>query len=348
MTPTYRPGKAIGSVRTQGNMFSRKLCVSLRATLRPSQILNILGTKILMESYAARNTATPCRVPLYFNYQQFFVFFLLVSEGERMTVSVCFLERLVVSSSVILSCFSLHCVRLCALLCISIQYVLRPLSLIHENISFLLFVLIFSPYFSCGNLNFARRTHCNICNKHRHSTQLQNRSLSPRRDYFPSPPPHHRSSPVRVLGLPPERALHREPVRYHRSPPRDWALDAGPFNPRGERLVRADLLECSERGSRFGWQGNEESTRRDRGVRDGLLLETRRGRRSISPLHGRFARDLQGRNRPIADRNSKFVGTARGDGDFGGGYRSHRGDSYNGRSRGDGKVVSRGRSGNAY
>ncbi|KAF3333173.1 TATA-binding protein-associated factor 2N [Carex littledalei] len=201
---------------------------------------------------------------------------------------------------------------------------------------------------SCGNLNFARRTHCNICNKHRHANELQNRSLSPRRGYFPSPPPHHRSPPVRMPGPPPERVLHREPVRYNRSPPPDWALDAGPFNPRGERLVRADLLECRE-SSGFGWQGNEEFTRRERGVRDGFLLETRRGRRSVSPLRGRFARDLRERSRsPIGDRKFKFVGTSRGNRDFGAGYKRSRGDSFRGRSRGDGRVVSRGRNGNAY
>lgn len=217
------------------------------------------------------------------------------------------------------------------------------------NYFFLLFVLTVFLIFSCGNLNFARRTHCNICNKHRHSTQLQNRSLSPRGGYLPSSPPHHRSPPVRVLGPPPERALHREPVRYHRSPPHDWAMDAGPFNPRGERLVRADLLECRERGGGFGWQGNEEFTRRDRGVRDGFLLETKRGRRSISPLHGRFGRDLQERSRsPIGDRKLKFVRTARGGRDFGAGYKRSRGDSFNARSRGAGRVASRGRNGNAY
>lgn len=209
---------------------------------------------------------------------------------------------------------------------------------------------------SCGNLNFARRTHCNICNKHRHSNQLQNRSLSPRQGYFPSPPahhrsppPHHRSPPVRVLGPPPERALHREPVRYHHSPPRDWAMDAGPFNPRGERLVRADLLECRERSGGFGWQGNEEFPRRDRGgVREGFLPVARRGRRSVSPVHDRFARDPRDRSRsPIGDRKLKFVGTGRGDRDFGAGYKRSRGDSFR-RSRGNGRVVSRGRSGAAY
>ncbi|KAJ4770169.1 Zinc finger Ran-binding domain-containing protein 2 [Rhynchospora pubera] len=200
---------------------------------------------------------------------------------------------------------------------------------------------------SCGNLNFARRTHCNICNQHRHATQLQKRSLSPRGGYFPSsPPPHHRSPPVRMLGRPPERAIHREPVRYHRSPPRDWAMDPGPFNPRGERLVRADLLE---RSGRLGWQGNEEFSRRERGVRDGFLPDTRRVRRSASPMRGRFGRDLRERSRsPIGDRKLKFVGSTRGDRNFGAGYKRSRGDSFHVRSRDNERVVNRGRNGNAY
>ena len=104
----------------------------------------------------------------------------------------------------------------------------------------------------CGNLNFARRDHCNSCNRPRYA-----RAGSPRRAY-PGPPPLHappRRLPGPSIGRSPERTLNG-----YRSPPRGFVRDGpkeylpplrheGRFpDPPHVRRERLDYIEDAYRG----------------------------------------------------------------------------------------------------
>ncbi|XP_072983634.1 uncharacterized protein [Typha latifolia] len=230
---------------------------------------------------------------------------------------------------------------------------------------------------TCGNLNFARRTHCNNCNKYRYGPEVHESSRSPRRAYPKSPLP--RGSPTRDLGPPIDRALRRDVDRY-RSPPRNWgAGDPREFSARSpsgrvgriadqmrrERLNYHEDLEYRDRG-KFDWMLPEERDHRGRG-RDGFVPD-RRGydRRSPSP-RGPWSRDLRERSRsPIGDRALKtsFVGRGRDGRDYvdsyagrgrardvdvgrGRGYRQGAG-SFRGQGRGDRRIMANGRNDDIY
>ncbi|KAL1363559.1 hypothetical protein HN51_011770 [Arachis hypogaea] len=110
----------------------------------------------------------------------------------------------------------------------------------------------FCPDPRCGNLNFARRDHCNSCNRPRFAS-----GASPRRAY-PGPPPLHappRRLPGPSIARSPERAMNG-----YRSPPRGFARDAPkeylpplrhegrfPDSPHARR-ERIDYIEDSYRG----------------------------------------------------------------------------------------------------
>uniref|UniRef100_A0ACD6A0N3 Uncharacterized protein n=3 Tax=Avena sativa TaxID=4498 RepID=A0ACD6A0N3_AVESA len=202
---------------------------------------------------------------------------------------------------------------------------------------------------SCGNLNFARRSHCNNCNKHRYEP-----SRSPRRGYFDSPP----RVPVRALGPPNDRAPPREMGRY-RSPPRDWVVG----EPRGyparsppDRVGRfPDPLQRERMGFRgdrelrdpvkFEWSAAEYKQReRPHG---GLYPD--RGRRHSGSPGGNWGSDMRDRSRsPAGNRpmKSAFTGRDRPDLEYGGSYigrgRANNLDTGRGRGRGLGRGRGRG------
>nr|KYP66967.1 TATA-binding protein-associated factor 2N [Cajanus cajan] len=164
----------------------------------------------------------------------------------------------------------------------------------------------FCPDPLCGNLNFARRDHCNSCNRSRNAP-AHAPARSPRRAY-PAPPPLH-APPRRYLGPPIDRSPER-PLNGYRSPPRGLARD-------GPREYGPPPLD---------WDS------RDRG-RDGFSDE-RKGfeRRPLSPpapllpslphhRGGRWARDVRERSRspirggppPKDYRRDTFMNRARDD-----------------------------------
>ncbi|PRQ46526.1 putative Zinc finger, RanBP2-type [Rosa chinensis] len=172
----------------------------------------------------------------------------------------------------------------------------------------------FCPDPLCGNLNFARRDHCNNCNKFRDGP-----GGSPRRGYPGVPPPN---SPPRRFPGPPIDPPHGRPLNGYRSPPRGWARDgprefgAGLPPPRHEgrfpdHQMRRDWLDYSDnyRGrSKFDRPMPMDRGNRDRG-RDSFFERKAFERRPPSPpspppplppYRGRWAHDArQGSRSPL-------------------------------------------------
>ncbi|KAL2479793.1 RNA-binding protein-related [Abeliophyllum distichum] len=160
---------------------------------------------------------------------------------------------------------------------------------------------------SCKNLNFARREHCNNCNRFRYAP-----AGSPRRGYpGPAPPPTRR-----FPGPPIDRSPGRI-VNGYRSPPRGWARDgprdlraSGPPRNEGrfpEPPIRRDEPDFPVNDFRDRYRFDRpvplDLGPRDRG-RDSFINERRGGyeRRPISPLpaapaRGQWARDIRERSR---------------------------------------------------
>ncbi|KAI4972013.1 serine/arginine repetitive matrix protein 1 [Hordeum vulgare subsp. vulgare] len=190
---------------------------------------------------------------------------------------------------------------------------------------------------SCGNLNFARRSHCNNCNKHRYES-----SRSPHRGYFDSPP----RVPARPLGPPSDRAPPREMARY-KPAPRGWGVGdprSYPARSPPDRVGRFPEPLQRERGFRgerelrdpvkFEWSAAEYKQReRPHG---GLYLD-----RSRSP-QGNWGSNMRDRSRsPAGNRPMKgaFLGRGRPDLEYAGSYAGRgRLDAGRGRGRGRGHV----------
>ncbi|KAK3129782.1 hypothetical protein QOZ80_6BG0484650 [Eleusine coracana subsp. coracana] len=178
---------------------------------------------------------------------------------------------------------------------------------------------------NCGNLNFARRTHCNNCNKYRYAPEVYEPRRSPRRVYL-SPPPRGPArsppprGPARIGGPPVERAPLRETAGY-RSPPRVWGIGdrgyasrsppadrAGRFAepPLKERMVFRGDRDPRDR-AKFDWSVTDGYNQRER-PRDGMYLDRSR-RRSGSPRDN-WGSDLRDRSRSPRNRlmKSSFAG----------------------------------------
>ncbi|KAL6876313.1 hypothetical protein ACP4OV_012885 [Aristida adscensionis] len=172
---------------------------------------------------------------------------------------------------------------------------------------------------NCGNLNFARRTHCNNCNKYRYAPEVYEPGRSPRRGYF-SPPPR---GPPRFVGPPGDRVPPREMTRY-RSPPHGWDVDdpreyaarsppdrAGRFTEPSLKQRMGFRGEHDPRGrAKFEWSGSDVYSQRERPPDE--LYHDRSRRRSGSP-RGNWGRDLRDRSRsPARNRPMKSSFTGRG------------------------------------
>ncbi|TVU08999.1 hypothetical protein EJB05_42433, partial [Eragrostis curvula] len=170
----------------------------------------------------------------------------------------------------------------------------------------------------CGNLNFARRTHCNNCNKYRYAPEAYEPGRSPRRGYL-SPP----RGPARGFGPPVERAPPREMARY-RSPPRDWGVgdprgyaSRSPPADRAGRFAEPSFKErMAFRGNReprdrakFDWSATDNYNQRER-PHDGMYHDRSR-RRSVSP-RGHWGSDLRDRSRSPRNRPMKSSFPGRG------------------------------------
>ncbi|XP_074571392.1 uncharacterized protein LOC141827944 [Curcuma longa] len=198
---------------------------------------------------------------------------------------------------------------------------------------------------SCGNLNFARRTHCNNCNKYRYGPEFHGPNRSPRRGYLKSPP--IRKSPPRILG-PTDRATRDDLDRY-RSPPRSWDVeDSRNFRPRDfkprllaparggkfadimrrERPDYYDGIEYRQR-RKFDWPTHGSEMRDNN--RDELDPDRRSyDRRPMSPPRRWFSRERS--RSPVGDRPMRNSYVSRG-----------RDDSYLGRGWAEDLNVARGR-----
>ncbi|KAJ6797115.1 putative serine/arginine repetitive matrix protein 1 [Iris pallida] len=223
----------------------------------------------------------------------------------------------------------------------------------------------------CGNLNFARRTYCNNCNKPRFAPGHAGLDRSPRRGYFTSPP---RGSPPSLVDPALVRGIRRG-IGSYRSPPRAWgsevSRDFGTGSPPPPRRVGGRFQDHMRRDDRpldyeddfrgrekFDWPVGDDWNRRD------MLMPARRGydQRSPSP-RDRWVRGSRDRSRsPLGARPAKVshMGRGRGDRRFDDSYMDrgrrvdepdlgrrgfHRDDdSFAGRGRGDRRGMARGRS----
>ncbi|KAJ7969588.1 TATA-binding protein-associated factor 2N [Quillaja saponaria] len=207
---------------------------------------------------------------------------------------------------------------------------------------------------SCGNLNFARREHCNNCHKSRNGP-----GGSPRRGYT-GPPPLH--APPRRFPGPPVDCSPERTINGFRSPPRGWARDGprefrasglpplrheGRFSDHHMRRDRFDYLEDDHRGrNKFDRPQPVDWSQRDHG-RDGFPSERKgfEGRplsspppaaaAPLPPHRGRWARDIRERSR------SPIRGVVPPP-------KEYRRDLYMGRGRDDRHAVGRDRIGGIY
>lgn len=223
----------------------------------------------------------------------------------------------------------------------------------------------------CGNLNFARRTYCNNCNKPRFAPGHAGLDRSPRRGYFTSPP---RGSPPSFVDPPLGRGVRRE-ISSYRSPPRGWGTEVsrdfgagspparrvgGRFQDRVRRDDRPDYEDDYRARDKFDWPVGDDWNRRD------VLMPARRGydQRSPSP-RDRWVRGSRDRSRsPLGARPApkgsymgRGMGRGRGDRRFDDTYMDrarvdepdlgrrgfHRqDDSFASRGRGDRRGMARG------
>ncbi|WOL09317.1 hypothetical protein Cni_G18070 [Canna indica] len=220
---------------------------------------------------------------------------------------------------------------------------------------------------SCGNLNFARRTQCNNCNKYRYGPELHGPVRSPRRGYIKSP----RGSPPRIFGLS-DRVLRDDLDRYRSPPPRGWGVeDPRNFGPRSPPPTRGGKFADNMRRGRpdyhnqleyrqrrkFDWSAPEWDDRDNNP--DGLLSRRRDyDRHALSP-RGRWISRERSRS-PLGNRPARgaFLGRGRGDPFLGHrrtdnlsmahgrGYR--QADSFTGRGNIDRRGIARGRDDHIY
>lgn len=202
---------------------------------------------------------------------------------------------------------------------------------------------------SCGNLNFARRTHCNKCHEYRYGSGVRGSSRSPQKGYY-SPPPRQLSP--RFSGLHPERGFRRD-MNGYRSPSRGWGMGepinfgSGSPSRRGERFP--DHLERHRLGydndgyrekRKLEWPVHDQWEHRDL-ERDGFMSE-RRGfaGRSRSPPARWISNTRERSQSPVGKRpvRAPFMGRGRGDRRYDNSFISHGRSEDLGISRGRGYV----------